>query len=211
MRGSRPRQTLRIVLALSLAATLAAIAAGQASSQAVAGCEGQTMERPFLPWLDPAQYVLAPDGGLEAGGGGWTLTGGARVVMGNEPWRVGGAGHSRSLSLPTGSSATTEWMCVSLLHPTLRMFAANGGSLLSLLKVEVLLQGAGGKATAVPIGALVAGASWQPTLPLAIFANATNLPLLTDGTLAVAVRFTPVGFGGGWRLDDVYVDPYQGR
>jgi hypothetical protein len=211
MQGSR-RHTLRIALALSVTAALAVVSAAQASSQFMSGaCFGQTMERPFLPWIDPAEYVLAPDGGLEAGGAGWTLKGGARVISGNEPWRVGGSSHSKSLSLPAGSSASTGWMCITLLHPTLRLFVANGGSLLSTLKVEVLLQDKGGKVTAFPIGVIVATSSWQPTLPLLILANAKALPVLSDGTLRAAFRFTPMGFGGSWRLDDTYVDPYQGR
>ncbi|HEU0303762.1 MAG TPA: hypothetical protein VFR32_04200 [Gaiellaceae bacterium] len=198
-------------LAAAAVVALAAFAPGPAAGQAVAGCDGQAMEQPFLRWLDPAQYVLAPDGGLEAGASGWTLAGGARVVAGNEPWHVGGATHSRSLALPAGSSATTGWMCVSLLHPTLRLFAANGGSLLSPLKIEVLVRADGGSVLAAPIATTVAGSAWQPTLPMPILGNATNLPLVTDGTLQVAFRFTPIGLGGSWQIDDTYVDPYQGR
>jgi hypothetical protein len=198
-------------LALVVMAVLAVAAPAPAASQAVAGCDGQLMEQPFLPWLDPAQYVLAPDGGLEAGGSAWTLAGGARVVAGNEPWRVRGAGDSRSLALPAGSSATTGWMCVSLLHPTLRLFVSNEGFLLSTLKVEVLFADSVGTVKAVPIATILATSAWQPTLPLPILVNAMNLPLVTDGTLAVALRFTPLGSGGSWRLDDTYVDPYQGR
>jgi hypothetical protein len=35
--------------------------------------------------------------------------------------------------------------------------------------------------------------------------------VLSDGTARVGFRFTPMGFAGSWRLDDAYVDPYQGR
>jgi len=201
----------RIATVLATVIAMAAVAAGQAASETVSGCEGQTLSQPFLPWLDPAQYVLAPDGGLEASGAGWTLSGGAKVVGGNEPWYVRGSGDAQSLSLPSGSSASTGWMCVSLFHPTLRMFAKNGGSLLATLKVEVLFKDANGAIVAAPISNLVATSSWQPTLPMAILANAINLPVLTDGTLQVAFRFTAIGFGSGWRIDDAYVDPYQGR
>jgi hypothetical protein len=201
----------RAAAVLAAVAALAALGAGPASSDTVAGCSGQTLTQPFLPWLDPAQYVLAPDGGLESNGADWTLSNGAKVISGNEPWHVRAAGDSGSLSLPSGSSATTGWSCVSLLHPTLRLFARNGGSLLATLKVEVLFQDAQGRVMTAPINALVGTSAWQPTLPMLILANATNLPVLTDGTLPVAFRFTPIGSGSGWQIDDSYVDPYQGR
>ena len=85
-------------------------------------CERQTLEQPFLPWLDPAHYVLAPDGTFSSAASGWTLAG-PSVVGENEPFYVHGDDRPRSLSLELGSSATSPAMCVGLLHPTLRFFA----------------------------------------------------------------------------------------
>ena len=45
-------------------------------ADAVGSCDGQVLERPFLPWADPAQYVLAPDGDLTNGGEGWDFING---------------------------------------------------------------------------------------------------------------------------------------
>ena len=59
----------------------------------------QPLERPFLRWLDPAQYTLLPGGTFESTLTGWTLSG-ARVVSGNEPYYVHGKSGKQSLSDP---------------------------------------------------------------------------------------------------------------
>jgi len=183
---------------------IAAIVVSATPAHAALTCTGQTLVRPFLPWVDPADYVLVQNGALESSTG-WTLTGGARLVSDNEPWKVNATKDSRALSLPSGSSATSPPLCITLLHPTLRLFAANSGSSLSLLKVEAITN-IGGAQIALPIG-LLAGGAWQPTLPLAFLTNLTS-PIA--GT--VQFRFTPVGLGAsGWRIDDVYVDPFKDR
>jgi hypothetical protein len=197
-----------VALKLWLCACFAAlVAAASVAGTAQAGltCSGQTYVEPFLPWLDPGDYVLVDNGSLESTSG-WTLSGGATLGSGNEPWRVNRTTDTRSLSLPSGSSATSPPLCVTLLHPTLRFFAANSGSTLSTLKVEAITNVGGLKLT-TPVGVLVAGGSWQPTLPLLFLDNLVS-PLA--GT--VQFRFTPVGLGtSGWRIDDVYVDPFKNR
>ena len=170
-------------------------------------CDDQVLEQPFLPWLDPAQYTLAPSGTFEQGVGDWTLTGSAAVVNGNESYYVHADGENSSLSLPPGSKATSGAMCVGIEHPTLRFFARNSGSLLSTLKVEVLFENAAGGVHALPIGLLLSGGQWQPSLPLPIVVNL--LPLLPGEKTAVAFRFG--ASGGNWKIDDVYVDPYRSR
>jgi len=166
------------------------------------GCAGQAYVQPFRPWLDVANYVLMPNGALESGSG-WTLTGGAQVVAGNEPWRVHSALDARSLSLPSGSSATSPPLCITLLHPDVRFFAVNKGSLTTILKVEAITQVLGVRLI-TPVGILLAGGSWQPTLPLPFL---YNLAAPTGGT--IAFRLTPIGANSGWRIDDVYVDPFK--
>jgi hypothetical protein len=123
---------------------------------------------------------------------------------------VGRAADGSALALPNGSAATTSTMCVGLLDPTLRLFALNKGSLLSTLKVEVLYTDALGKAHAQTIGLVLGTGTWQPTLPTLMLANLSALPLVTDGQVKVAFRFTPQGLFGNWQIDDVYVDPLKG-
>ncbi len=169
-------------------------------------CDDQVLERPFLPWLDPASYVLVPDGDLSAGGAGWQLSS-ASIAEENEPYQVHGAGPARSVALPPGSSATSPALCVGLLHPTLRFFARNTGTTLGTLRVEVLFEDAAGTVHALQIGQVLGHRAWSPTLPMPVIANL--LPLLPGQRTAVAFRFTPTGPGSSWLIDDVYVDPYR--
>ena len=82
-----------------------------------------------------------------------------------------GAGEKLALSLPGGSSATTPTMCMGVLDPTLRYFAANDGGLLSLLTVQILYYPPGGGVITLPLGVNVGGKSWAPSLPTVVAAN----------------------------------------
>lgn len=169
-------------------------------------CEQQVLENPFMPWLDPAAYTLVADGTLESGGAGWTLSGGAGVVDGNETYHVHGADETRALQLVPGSSATSPVICVGLEHPTLRHFVRRAsGSPLSSLRVEVLFEDSAGSVQSLTIGSLGGSDSWQPTPVMVI--GASLLPLLPGERTPVAFRFTPEG-DADWWIDDVYVDPY---
>jgi hypothetical protein len=206
MRNSHRRRICALFITV---ASLAAIVVGAPAAQAgplvraAASCSDVTVEQPFARWLDFANYVLAPDGTVEAGAADWSLSD-ASVVSGNEPYYVHGADESHSLALPPGSSATTRPMCVGIEYPTLRFFARNQGSGLSRLKVEALYEAAGEVRTTT-IGTIVGGQSWQPTAPVPVLANLLALP--PGGHTAVAFRFSPEG-DGDWRIDDVYVDPF---
>ncbi len=204
--AGRPRvRRVRGVLALVLG-LLAAAPAAQAAT--TTGCDDQPLSRPFLPFLDPALYTPVTDGGFEAGGVGWKLTGGAGVVAGNESFQVGGAADTRSLRLPSGSSATSAPLCIGVLHPTARLFVRNTGLPLSTLAVEAIVTDRTGILSRLPIGVVAAGPAWTPTLPLPILQNLTAA-LDADGTVDLQLRLTPVGLGGSWQIDDVYVDPYK--
>jgi hypothetical protein len=175
-------------------------------------CPEQTVDQAFLRWLDPMSYTLVPGGTLEDGAAGWSLNG-ASVVSGNEPWQVHGDGEGRSLKIPAGKSATTDTICVGLEHPTLRFFAKSSGdsllgSLVTALTVEVLFEDNSGDVLALPIGAVLPGSRWSPTLPYPILVNL--LPLLPDEKTPVRFRFRAVG-GASWQIDDVYVDPHSRR
>jgi hypothetical protein len=122
---------------------------------------------------------------------GWTLAGGAAVVEGNQPFLPGDS----SLSLPAGASATTAPICIGLEHPTVRFFARNTGSALSLLRVSAVVG-----ESEVPLGLVPAGREWAPSPALLLGVN-----LL--GADSVAFRFA--ADGGQWSVDDVYVDPYS--
>lgn len=168
-------------------------------------CDEYDLERPFLRWLDPITYHLVPDGGFESGAKGWDLSK-ARVIDGNEPFYVHGAGESKSLSLPPGSVATSPVMCAGIDKPVMRFFAKSSGGLLSLstLSVEVLFETADGRSSSLPVGLVLPSKRWQPTLPLPVLASL--LPLLPGEQTPIAFRFRPVG-SATWTIDDVYLDP----
>ena len=197
--------TLRrgVAAGLFAATAVALLLAPSAQGAVQAACEGQVIEQPFMPWADPAGYVLVPNGTVERGTG-WKLEGGAARAAGNEIFHVHDDRDTTSLTLPAGSSATTAPICVGLEHPTLRLFARNRGSMLSALLVEVLFEDAGGHSRALPIGGYLGSSSWQPTAPLPVVANLFELP---GENAEVAFRFTPTG--AGWSIDDVYVDPFR--
>jgi hypothetical protein len=196
--------------AMVAALALAGVTAGQAHAgllvRSATACPSLPSKQVFKPWLDIANYVPAPGGHLESASG-WKLEGGATVVAGNEPWKVGGSG-VKSLALPANARATTGTACVGLGHPTMRFFARRtSGTVLSTLTVEVLFEGLGGLVRGLPIGVVVGGNQWQPTLPFPVVANL--LPLLPGRMTPVAFRFT--ARGGTWQVDDVYVDPWKAR
>jgi hypothetical protein len=206
--ASAMRKPLRLAAAVVGAALAAAAAAPAAHAGLLgptdSGCQPAQSAREFLPWLDVARYVPVADGGLEAGGRGWTLDG-ASVEAANEPWRVGDRSDSRAVALPAGSAATTPAMCVGLEHPTVRFFARGTG----LLAVEVLADSALDRVV-LPIGVVSGiGGGWAPSLPMALVANA--LTLLPGDVTRVSFRFAPVGSGSSFEVDDVYVDPYSKR
>lgn len=186
-------------LALAVAPGMASAATGGL----LAPCAGQVGSHPFAQFLDPLTYVLAPNGGLESGSTGWTLKG-ASVVSGNQPFLASG---TRSLALPSGSSATSPAMCVGITHPTVRFFAVNKGFLLSTLKVDAVYSDNSGLLRTLPLGVVTGLPGWKPTLPMLALGDLVN-PLLSGGSAQVSFRFTPL-LGGDWRIDDVYVDPWM--
>jgi hypothetical protein len=151
---------------------------------------------------------------LEHGGAGWTLSGGARVVAGSEPFAVAGAGQTHSLSLPAGSSATSPPMCIGLFSGGMRFFTANAGAAGAGLRVQViyssgagaLLGGLGSTLGISDAGTVTSGQAWQPSANIPMLGGLA--PLLTT---SVRFRFTPVGTAGSWRIDDVYLDPLMHR
>jgi hypothetical protein len=205
------RRSLAALAAVTGALALAAPSALAGPISANADCTARPpLARVFSPWLDLANYAAAPDGGLESGGSGWALSGGAAVVAGNETYAVGGAGDDQSLSVPSGGSVISAPTCVGLQWPTIRFFTRSSGTgLLSSLRVDVLFEdGLTGGTRALPVGIVSPNSSWQPTLPMLMVVN-TFGALSRDGMIPVAFRFTPF-LAGRWQIDDLYVDPWRG-
>jgi hypothetical protein len=187
-----------------LTGTMLLLLAFAGSAQA---CSYSSAEKVFSPWGDQRHYVLAPDGGFEAGASGWQLNRGAAVVEGNESYYLNDAADSKSLSLPAGSSAVSPPVCMSIDTPSFRLVARNTGDPSARLRVEASYKLLGLVRTRT-VGTLQAGSAWAPTQSVS-----TVLTLSTIvGTLipsAIEIRFTPLDASGRWQVDDVYIDPFR--
>lgn len=196
-----PIRIRKLFAALATVTALAAVLAGSAQACSYSGAEPV-----FSPWGDQHSYVLAPNGGFEAGTQGWALSGGAAVVAGNESFNLNDPADSHSLSLPAGSSAVSSPICMSLDTPIFRMFARNDGSSTSRLRVEAVYPLLGLVRTKT-VSSVAAGPAWAPTQQMS-----TVLTLSTIvGTLvpsSVQIRITPLDGEGSWKVDDLYVDPF---
>jgi len=203
---------LKIFIALATTAA-AAIAAPAANAgllvTSAESCASQHFSQPFSAWGDNANYTPVPGGAFEPGQKGWALSGGAKIVSGNERYYVRSSGDSRSLQLPAGAVATSPSMCVGLAEPTIRWFQKNS-SLLGLtgsMTVSVLTETSLGLVTETPVGGGLLTSAWSPSLTGVVVTNL--LPLLPDDKTAVAFRFRSLT--GTWNVDDVYVDPFARR
>lgn len=192
------------VLAVAVAS---ALAFGTAKSQAglisgLLGCSGQTYTQPFAQWGDSSSYWLATGGSFE-GTNSWTLSGGAQIVTGNEPFYLNSKRDSHSLVLPPGSSATTPAMCLGALSPKMRLvgLASDGSG----VHVDVYARGLLGLVQ-LPVSAnLDLSSSWAPSGQVVLLLQ--NVLALTNlGTTTVYFRFSPIG-SATVQMDDFYIDP----
>jgi hypothetical protein len=132
------------------------------------------------------------------------LLSGSSVVSGNESFNVTSADDSKSLSIPLGASAVSAPICVGIEHPDLRFFAKASNPNASL-RVDVIFETASGDVLTAPVGAATGTPNWALTAPMPVVANL--LALMPGDHTAVAFRFS--AYGGSFRIDDVYVDPYS--
>ena len=179
-----------------LAGALAALALAAPANAAT--CAGKSSQ-PFTPWGDFNFYELAPNGTLESTNG-WTLTGGAKLVSGSEPFAVTGRLGQYSLSIPAGATATSPAMCIDDARPTFRFFARTPQGAAASLGAEAV---ADRPAQLADLGSVAGTTAWAPTPSLAT--GAAGMLIGSKGTVAVRLRFT--ARQGSWQIDDLHVDP----
>jgi hypothetical protein len=173
---------------------------------AAAACPAQATTQAFKALGDSAAYSLVSSGAFESGTTGWTLSG-ASVGSGNEPWKVRSSADAKSLTItPTGRVVSPSF-CVGVEHPSFRFFARRTTGTWGVLNVRLRWKEAGGATNETTVGSLsAADTKWQASPKLAL---ATVLPLWASGMTASAqIVLEPEDFGGGWAVDDVYIDPY---
>ena len=162
--------------------------------------------RAFAQFGDSSNYARMLNGGFENGSTGWVLGGGAKVVAGNEPYYLSGnRSDSHSLLLPAGSSAYSGTVCFALgdwhLRFMTKRLSSSGG-----LHVQVIVPSLLGILSILDGGTVSGNGSWAPSPRMELLL--TNVTSLL-GTSAVAFRFTPVGSGTSYQIDDVYLDPWK--
>ena len=121
----------------------------------------------------------------------------------NSPFGQGAA----SLFLGDHGEAISPAMCVSVAHPTIRLFAANTGDEESRLEVEILYEGLDGKIKKLAYCVAAPG----PTSVVPVHVNMLGAAF-EDGLTAIAVKFKAKDVkekDAGWKIDDLYVDPMK--
>jgi len=200
-----------IAAALTALGLLAAAPAAQAASATAlaTNCTPQpALAHPFASWNDVGFYTLVSGGDAEGALSGWTLNG-ARVVEGNEPFKVGRSTDHRSIALTGGTSVTTAPICIDSTYPWFRFFARNTSGHNANLKVDVLYTDTKGRVRDAGTGDYsTAGGAWVPTGSIGM--NIVWQALPTGSSLPVTFRFSATG-SDSWLVDDVYVDPYARR
>src|SRR4051794_33877610 len=204
-RGSR--LVAAVATALALSATPALAATSTTTTSAAPGCTTPTTQA-FAFANDKKDYVLAPGGNVEGSLAGWSLTGGAAAVAGGSPAVTGAPAGTKSLLIPSGGSVTSAPMCVAAYSPFFRFQAKNTGAA-GQLKVEVLYLDGPGFTGEREAGTITAGATWAPTNRLSLSQGIMGVNGASTSQATVAFRFTPVGTGARWQIDDLYVDPYR--
>jgi hypothetical protein len=210
-----------VALCAVLAATALSVPAASAGTKSLGGLGtllggiigancNSTGTQVFAAWNDYANYFLAPNGGLEDGSTGWSLGGGASVLSGNEPFYASG---SHSLSLPSGSTATSPTTCIGAGDLFVRMFGADPNGADSGLRVRVVWYGLLNKVLGVTdVNTFTPGSDWTPTDKLSSGGGSiavSVLPLV--GSTSARIQMTPIGSGSQWQIDDLYIDPSGSR
>jgi hypothetical protein len=185
--------SMTVALAMAAAVVLP-VASAHASLINLDACNLSPLSQPFAPWLDSASYELAPGGDFESPS--WTLSDGAALVPGSEPFAATGSLGTQSLSLPAGASAESPATCVDAAYPTVRFFTSGIG----LVAVSVVY----GNLT-LPAGVATATGGWSPSLQA--LTSSAIVALSTDGSAQVSIRLTTLL--GNVRVDDVFVDPWN--
>jgi hypothetical protein len=209
---SAARHPRLFLLGFAIAGMLAATAlmvtpsaeAGLIGTGTASSCS--TASKVFAPWGDYRNYLLVPGGAFETGTPAWALSGGAKVMAGNEPFYVRSNLDKNSLYLPNGSSALSPTVCFGLGDWHARFFVRNVGSTSGKLRVDVTVKSLLGVLSILDGGTVSGTGVWAPSPDIAL--TLTNVCSLL-GVKAVSFRFRPTGTCAAFQVDDVYLDPWK--
>lgn len=158
------------------------------------------VSQPFARWGDSSYYVLVPGGSFEPGTPAWKLSGGAKIVAGNETFYVHSTADRFALYMPARSTVTTPPMCFAVGDWKLRFFAKGGGS----VRVKIVVKSALGVLSVLDGGTVKSGSTWQPSPAVNLLLTNVTGVLATD---SISLRLTAGDLA--LRVDDVYLDPWK--
>jgi hypothetical protein len=170
-------------------------------------CSSPVQSTVFSRWGDYNSYFRLSNGGFENGATDWSLSGGAAVVWGNEPWKVGGAGDVRNLQIPQNGVAESRTLCVSRDQNIMRLFVYNQHVSGSILHIEAWAQAPNGgnwAVTAFDVNGEAAPFGYSPTMQFQI----PNM-FGGNGMENLFLRFSTRGASATWWIDDVHIDPFK--
>ena len=154
----------------------------------------------FRPWSDSSNYMLTPGGSFESGTTAWTLTGGAKTTSGNESFYIHSKSDSKSLSMPSGSTATSQTMCFAAGDWHLRFVSKGSGRIRVTIQVNSLV----GLVSILDGGTVSANGNWTPSPRVGLLLSNVG-GLLT--TKAISIKLS--ASNGSVQIDDVYLDPWK--
>lgn len=188
------------VLALATLAVLFLLTAF--TSLAHAACSYPDAEQVFAPYKDQGYYQLAPDGALGEGGTGWTLEGGAELVLEPGVRAHEGLQEETAVSLPFGAKATSPPFCVDETTPNFRFMMRNTGDKGGKIRVTVSYENTRkvvkAKNNDVHSDELE---EWVPTPSL-------KLDTGDEDERVARITFTAKDPKSEYLVDDLYVDPF---
>jgi hypothetical protein len=198
--ATRLRRFSALTGLMALLACLAIPAdAGLVSTDSASYCDPYSSTA-FQAWGDESNYMLTPGGSFEEGTPSWKLSGGAKIVSGNEPFFIHSQKDRRSLYMPAGSSASTPTMCFAPGDWHMRFVGGGSGQ----VKVTVTVNSLLGVVSVLDGGTVSNDGTWKPSPKVGLLlTNVTGL--LT--TKAISLRFTATS--GASQIDDVYLDPWK--
>ena len=177
-------------------------------------CNAPLLERPYAPFGDTRDYVLAPGGSFEEPGApGWQFSRGASTVPGDDAFTEKGKlntshADARTLELTRGASVISPAMCVDLNYP---LFRFTSRAMTTPDSSEILVEVVYPNTLRPAFEELTQFDGKQGAFKSSKWSVSGEIDLKPDlggslwaGRLA-ALRFTALT--GTWRIDDVYVDP----
>jgi hypothetical protein len=189
---------VRIAVAATIAVTSVVAVANPSMAGMEAPCESRQLSTPLKSFGDTRDYYLANGGDFERSGlgsVGWTLSSGAGQVDENEPWKVVGARHGRSVSVSKGARISNSGLCLFANEESIRFFYKSP-AVTSSMTVQVSV---GGQSTSTVITNKNPGWGPSPSIPV---------PASTIGSgLYATVTFIGGVDTGKWLIDDVLIDP----